>query len=189
MTSAKTHGRHDPALVVDIHELTRTAGAMRHVRAQIEAPEGLGIELIRVQPGTMVDLDLTLESVIEGVWVSGTARAQLLGECSRCLTPVTDEQLFDVQELYYYRGRDAEEDAHFVHNDQIDLDPLLRDAIVLELPFTPLCRSDCAGLCIECGENLNDDPDHGHDEVLDARWENLAGLGTDDQAAQEWPAS
>ena len=55
----------------------------------------------------------------------------------------------------------------------IDLEPVLRDAAMLDLPFIPLCREDCAGLCPTCGVNLNDDPDHGHDEAIDPRWAGL----------------
>ena len=53
------------------------------------------------------------------------------------------------------------------------------DAVVLDLPFTPLCRDDCLGLCVTCGANLNDDPDHSHGEEIDARWAALIELDVD----------
>ena len=123
--------------------------------------------------GVDIDLDLRLESVSEGVLATGVVSAELVGECSRCLGEVREERDFDLQELYYYPGRDAEEDALFVVDEYIDLDPPMRDAIVLELPFTPLCREDCLGLCPICGFNLNDDPEHNHGEQIDPRWEGL----------------
>lgn len=169
-------------LVLDISALRRRAGEMKSIQREVPAPAGMGIELIGVAEGSPIDLDLHLESVVEGVLVTGTASAGLAGECARCLTRVTDEQSFDVSELYYYVGKDAEEDANWVENDTIDLEPALRDAIVLDLPFQPLCRDDCAGLCSVCGHNLNDDPSHSHDEPIDARWEKLADFaGTDDE--------
>lgn len=121
-------------------------------------------------------LDLRLESVTEGVLVTGTVETDLVGECARCLGPVREHQRFDLQELYYYPGRDADEDALFVCGDLIDLEPPMRDAIVPELPFTPLCREDCLGLCPECGFCLNDDPGHTHDKPVDPRWTVLRGL-------------
>ncbi len=165
-------------LVLDITALRRRAGEMKSIQREVPAPAGLGIELIRVAEGSPIDLDLQLESVVEGVLVTGTASADLVGECARCLVEVTDEQSFDLSELYYYPGKDAEEDANWVENDTVDLEPALRDAIVLDLPFTPLCRDDCAGLCAVCGQNLNDDPSHSHDEPIDARWEKLADFAS-----------
>jgi uncharacterized protein len=89
----------------------------------------------------------------------------------RCLSPVEDRIEVDLQELYVYPGSEAaEEEASRLEGDLLDLEPVLRDAIVLELPFQPLCRPDCAGLCPECGANLNDDPTHEHGEDHDPRW-------------------
>lgn len=148
---------------------------------QLPAPVGLGIELIGVPEGAPVDLELRLESVGEGVLVTGIASATVQGECARCLTMVKDHLTFDIEELYYYPGREAEEDAYWVQNDQIDLEPALRDAVVLELPFTPLCRPDCAGLCPVCGADLNADPGHQHGAPVDPRWQKLTGLTPDGQ--------
>lgn len=162
--------------VISIHELVRRPGEMKSLDRQIPAPAGVGIELIRVPEGSLVDVDLRLESVSEGVLVTGVVSADLVGECARCLTAITDRQDFDLQDLFYYPGRDAEEDALFIIDDRIDLEQPMRDAIVLELPFTPLCREDCLGLCPVCGFVLNDDPDHNHGRVVDPRWQGLQEL-------------
>lgn len=167
-------------LVIEIHELRRRAGELKSIRREVPAPADLGIELIKVAEGSPITLELKLESVVEGVLVTGTASATLTGECARCLTDLGWDEVFELAELYYYPGKDAEEDANWVENDAIDLDPALRDAVVLDLPFTPLCRDDCAGLCPVCGANLNDDPSHSHDEPIDARWEKLADLADTD---------
>jgi uncharacterized protein len=164
-------------LVLDTHELGRRAGAMKLVRATVEAPGDLGIAVIGVPPGSPVELDLRLESVVEGVLVSGTATVQVRGECVRCLGEVSDELEVDIQELYVYPGVEPDDDlASRLTGDLIDLEPLLRDEVVLGLPFQPLCRDDCAGLCVECGANLNDDPGHRHQTAPDPRWEALHGL-------------
>lgn len=153
----------------------------------VPAPEGFGTMGLTVPPGSDLELALRLESVIEGVLVSGTAAARVEGECSRCLTPVTDEVDVSIGELFAYpetdaRGRpvrDADPDPFDpepeVVDDTVDLEQPLRDAIVLALPIAPLCRPDCPGLCPQCGARLEDDPEHRHD-VIDERWAALAGL-------------
>jgi uncharacterized protein len=164
-------------LVLDTHELGRRAGAMKQVVTTVEAPEEIGIAVIGVPAGSPVELDLRLESAVEGVLVTGTAAVQLAGECVRCLVDISDEMEIDVQELFVYPESDATEDeaSHLV-GDLIDLEPLVRDAVVLDLPFQPLCRDDCQGLCIECGADLNQEPDHHHEAAVDPRWEILTSL-------------
>lgn len=159
---------------------------MREVRFPAPAPEGLGVELIGVPPGADIDLDLRLESVMEGVLVSGVATVPLAGECGRCLESVDDTLTVDLQELFAYpesdAGSDDDEDLARMEGDLLDLEPVLRDAVVLALPLTPLCREDCGGLCVECGERLDDLPeDHAHG-APDPRWAALQGLtSTDNQ--------
>ena len=164
-------------LVIDTHDLGRRAGAQAEVRSTVEAPADLGIGVIGVPPGSPVELDLRLESVIEGVLVTGTAVVQLRGECVRCLVEISGELEIEIQELFVYPQSDATEDeAGRLEGDLIDLEPLLRDDVVLDLPFQPVCREDCAGLCVECGANLNDHPDHTHGGVRDPRWDVLRSL-------------
>ncbi|HQZ00093.1 MAG TPA: DUF177 domain-containing protein [Propionicimonas sp.] len=163
-------------LVLDTRELTRRAGVLREVTRVAEAPEDLGIEVIGVPPGSPVDLDLRLESVVEGVLVSGTAKVRLRGICARCLDEIDDQVEVDLQELYCYPGKELDDaEALHIEGELIDLEPVLRDAVVLDLPFTPLCQPDCAGLCPECGANLNRDPQHSHAEPIDPRWASLEG--------------
>ena len=179
----KPQSRLDPRkpLVLDTRELGRRPGSMRTMRFPAPAPDSLGVELIGVPAGSEIDLDLRLESVMEGVLVSGTATAALAGECGRCLEPVVDTLTVDLQELFAYpesttdTTADEDETAR-MEGDFLDLEPTLRDAVVLALPLTPLCREDCAGLCAECGERLDDLPeDHSH-EVADTRWSALQDM-------------
>src|SRR5690606_37441443 len=98
----------------------------------------------------------------------------------RCLDDIGGEITVDVQELYAYPGRVPSEEAEAdvereVEDDLIDLEPALRDALVLALPLAPLCRDDCPGLCPQCGARLADDPQHRH-ETTGPRWAALAKL-------------
>lgn len=179
MPSSHRHPDHRSPLVIETHDLTRRAGTMREVHREVPAPGGMGVEMIAVPEGFPVTLDLRIESVVEGVLVTGSATAHVRGECARCLCEIGYDDTFDLQELFFYPGRDAEEDAPRVVDELIELEGVLRDAVVLELPFTPLCRDDCSGLCITCGANLNDDPGHRHDDQADPRWADLARLTGD----------
>ncbi|MFM9134454.1 MAG: YceD family protein [bacterium] len=158
---------------------------MVEVVRTVPAPEGLGVALARVPPGTDVELDLRLESVVEGVLVTGTAAYEVAGDCARCLDPVSYDEEAEFTELFAYPATDArgreidegeadEEAPSRIEGDIIDLEPVVRDAVVLRLPIAPLCREDCPGLCATCGERL-DDPGHVHEEI-DPRWEALARL-------------
>lgn len=194
-TALNTRLDHRNPLVFDTHELGRRPGAMQRLSREIPAPADLGLAgVIGVPEGAPLKLELRLESVMEGVLVTGTVRASAEGECVRCLEAVGRELTADFQEMFSYpdaddRGRvhaepadDAEddEDRLFLEDGLFDLEPVLRDAVVLALPLQPVCREDCLGLCPECGAGLNDDPDHHHDAV-DIRWAALQELVVTDQ--------
>ena len=168
-------------LVVDTRELGRRPGTMRKVHRTIAAPAGLGTDVIRVPEGSDLELDLRLEAVMEGILVSGTIRGRTEGECVRCLDPVEDEIEADVQELFVYPGRtpegEDEDELRELVDEMIDLEPVLYDTLVPALPFQPVCRDDCPGLCSECGARLADAPGHTH-ESADPRWDALQELLT-----------
>ena len=173
-------------LVLDTRELGRRPGSERSVSFTAPAPADLGIEVLRVPEGSPVEIDLRLEAVMEGVLVTGTARAALAGECARCLEPIHDDVEVDLQELFAYEESDTatddgDDDVSRLEGDLLDLEPLLRDAVVLALPFQPLCEDDCPGLCTECGARLKDDPDHAHEAAIDPRWAGLQALQQDTQ--------
>jgi uncharacterized protein len=172
-------------LVLDTRELGRRPGSQRQKSFSVPAPADLGIEVLSVPEGSPVEFELRLEAVMEGVLVTGTARAGLVGECVRCLEEIRDDVVADFQELFVYDDDDNDADdedtgTSRLEGDLVDLEPLLRDAVVLSLPFQPLCREDCPGLCIECGARLADDPGHQHEEPIDPRWAALQGLTQDD---------
>jgi uncharacterized protein len=159
-------------LVVDTRELGRRPGSMRGMRLRVPAPALLGVELIKVPERADVELDLRLEAVMEGVLVTGAVRAPVTGECGRCLDPLDDVVDVRFQQLYAYSVTDVPEDddVAVMDGDLLDLEPALRDAVVLSLPLTPLCSEDCPGLCVDCGERLADlSLDHSHVQY-DPRW-------------------
>lgn len=166
-------------LVLDIRELHRGAGSMRTLRRTVPAPADLRVEMVGVADGAPIDLDLRLESVVEGVFVSGSVSAELTGECGRCLGPLQRPLTVDVGELFAYPDSATEQttdetEIRRIDGDRLDLEPALRDAVVLALPLTPLCRDECAGLCSGCGQRWDELPaDHRH-EILDPRWAALA---------------
>lgn len=172
------------ATIVDVSRLSRQPGSMLEVSREIPAPPDLVVALARVVEGSPIEIDLTLESVVEGIWVSGTADVEVSAECSRCLDPITWSESVAIEQMFRYPPTDArgaivandddDDETPEVIDDTIDLEEPLRDAVVLALPLAPLCSPDCAGICAECGERLDDGP-HDH-PVIDPRWSALGSL-------------
>ena len=172
--------------MLDTRELGRRPGSQHEVTRTVPAPAGLGIDVLHVPEGSPVEFDLRLEAVMEGVLVTGSATAALEGECARCLEQIDDKVDVTFQELFVYDDQsrssaddELDDEASRLEGDLLDLEPLLRDAVVLALPFQPLCEDDCPGLCVECGARLADDPDHAHEAAIDPRWAGLVELRQD----------
>ncbi|MFI8595999.1 DUF177 domain-containing protein [Kocuria koreensis] len=154
---------------------------MNALEKTVAAPQDFGNALIGAPEGSDIVLDLRLESVHDGILVSGVASVDVHGECSRCLDPIDFPVSADIQELYVFEpapegpSEDEADEQYRVEDDSIDLEPVLRDAVITQLPFQPVCREDCQGLCSECGVRLDENPGHHH-EILDPRWSALSGL-------------
>jgi uncharacterized protein len=177
------------------HELPRRAGEMKEYQLDLEILEPIGVPLVSVPAGDVIEVDLRLESVTEGVLLSADLYAIAKGECIRCLDPVEITVERKIQELYRYEPskdsgkkgkkskRASDDDVDLEEDDELwmdgnvmDLEPPIRDAVVLDLPINPLCSEECLGLCPDCGQKWADLPeDHKH-EAIDARWAGLAGL-------------
>ncbi|MFI6387629.1 YceD family protein [Nonomuraea sp. NPDC050540] len=171
--------------VISTHDLGKRPGSMLERRLSLPAPADLGVDMIGVPKDAEVELDLRFEAVMEGVLVSGTARAPLAGECARCLDPISSGIEVALQELFFYSDEDASEEDSLLDGELLDLEPTFRDAAVLALPLSPMCGDDCQGLCVECGARLADaGPDHRH-EKIDVRWASLQGLVTENDNDQE----
>lgn len=168
---------------VSTHDLGRRPGSMRTLELDVTVGEPMGNEVIAVRSGTEIALDLRLEAVMDGVLVTGTASTLAEGECVRCLDPLTRDLTIDVTEMFAYSGTqqdvesdDETEELPELEGESADLEATITDAVVLALPFQPLCRPDCPGLCSVCGIRLADaEPGHAH-EQLDPRWAALAAL-------------
>ena len=179
------------------HELPRRAGEMKEYQLDLEILEAVGVPLVAVPAGDVIEVDMRLESVAEGILLSADIYAIAKGECIRCLDPVEITVERKIPELYRYEPTSVKSGKRKKHSlrtdtsDEIDLDAVdelwldgnemnleipIRDAVVLDLPVNPLCSEECQGLCPDCGEKWEKLPEgHAH-EVIDARWAGLAGL-------------
>lgn len=174
-------------MVLDVRDLAGHPGASRQVRLREPLP-GLATSLAEVPAERPLALDLLLESVVEGILASGVVRAPAALRCARCLTEFEAEVSVEVRELFA-PDLDAEEaDGYPLGDDELDLAPMVRDAVVLSLPFSPLCRPGCAGLCARCGGNRNlEECSCGPD--IDPRWAALERLLQIDDGPDGGPAT
>jgi uncharacterized protein len=158
---------------IDVRDLLEHPGASKTVRVD-EAVPGLHTELADVPEDSPVVGDLTLESVVEGVFVHGNIGGRFAMRCARCLKEF--ERDFDLSLDEMYVREPGPEDDYVLDPDlTLDPEPMVRDAVVLEMPFSPLCTPDCLGLCPVCGgdRNLGECPGH---ESVDPRWSGLDGV-------------
>jgi uncharacterized protein len=171
-----------PALAVDVRELLNKPGAHRHV--VVRAPlDDLATPVASVPPDRPVTVDAEVESVVEGLLVTGTVRATAVVHCVRCLRDLDHQVEVEVRELFALEPGDDEDEGYAVlPDDRLPLDTMARDALVLAFPAFPLCRPDCAGLCPVCGADRNaNDCGHGGTDAIDPRWAGLADLRTSSQ--------
>lgn len=165
------------SLLISVHDLINKPGTMREKQVDVVIDEPMANYAIGIPAGSTIEIDARFESVHEGILVTGDAFATASGECSRCLDPIDSAVEVEFQELFAYSG--TSEDDFVVENESIDLDQVIRDAVVLSLPFQPVCSAGCKGLCVTCGANLNDDPQHAHEAPVDPRWNALTNLKED----------
>jgi len=188
MATRKKSGPHpdlNSPLVIDVSRLGRRPGSMMTVDQRVSSPIRIGLDLIAIEPGADLDLDLRFEAVSEGVLVSGTVYAPTRGECSRCLGSITGEVEIALAELFAYPDSITEsttesEDVGRVLDQTVDLAQPIVDAVGLALPFVPVCAENCPGLCPQCGVALaTAEAGHQHD-MIDPRWAKLAEMRTPD---------
>ena len=158
---------------IDIRDLLENPGSSRTVRLE-EPVAGLRTELVDVPEDAPINGDLVLESVVDGIYVKGSLEGRFQMRCARCLKPF--ERDFDVEMTELVSREPGPEDDYALAEDlTLDPEPMVRDAVGLEMPFAPLCRPDCLGLCEICGgdRNLGECPGH---ERTDPRWAALDAL-------------
>ncbi|NLZ97804.1 MAG: DUF177 domain-containing protein [Micrococcus sp.] len=172
--------------VVAVTELIDTPGASEELQVTWPAPAELAVPLLGVEKGSAMQVDVRLDSVHEGILVSGTVDGTLTGQCSRCLDPISQAVTIDIQELFQFEFDPMvdEDEQHMVEHGFVNVEPIMRDALVSSLPFQPTCSPDCEGLCDQCGVRLEEaGPDHYH-EQLDPRWAALANFVSGDETEE-----
>ena len=178
----------DTALRVDAVDLIGRTGTHRHLASTVPAPaREVGGAAMQAPEGQPLEVEVELESVVEGVFVHGTVSAHLDGECSRCLDPVEQDVTARLDELFMYPEKvkaDEREDTTMLSGDAVELGSLVRDALAEEADDRPLCREDCPGLCAQCGFRMEDDPTHHHD-VIDDRFAALQGMFEDSESSED----
>jgi len=157
--------------VVPVNDLTRRPGQMNELELDIELAIPMGQGAATVPAGEIIELNLRLESVHDGILATGEVDSTALADCSRCLEPLKLAVEVDFQELFAYSLE--QEDDFLVQDEKIDLEQAITDAVVLSLPFKPVCSEDCLGLCSECGVKMAEDPEHVHQAQNDSRWSEL----------------
>ena len=162
----------------DVRDLVGQPGSAREVHVRHALP-GLATELASVPDDREVTADLQFESVVEGILVSGPVSVMMELACARCLRPLQGELRVEVQELFA-PGAGPADDEYPMAEGFVDLEPMIRDALVPAMPFAPLCRPDCLGLCEGCGGDRNQG-ECACAPVVDARWAPLLELRLPDQ--------
>ncbi len=163
---------------IDVSDLLGHPGASRE-QSLTGTLDGLATEVARVPDDAPIEVDLLLESVIEGILVSGRLRGTFSLTCSRCLTTFEAPFDVDVHELFVPDPDEDTDDYRLDPELGVQTDQMARDAIGVSMPFSPLCRPDCLGLCEVCGGNRNLGECPGHEDV-DPRFSVLSGLFPDD---------
>ena len=159
-------------LTISVAEILGRPGEYRDV-AIAQPLEGVELALAHLASRPLTGT-LRLESVMEGILVTGSVSGDADIECARCLKTLASAVDVEVCELFTAPGHEAEDDAYRVQGSEIDLEPMLRDAVGLALPLNPLCRADCAGLCARCGKDLNEGACDCVEDETDPRWDALA---------------
>lgn len=187
------------AIAVDL--VSSRAGQSKDIDSDFPVPEGIGDEVIHITEGQSLHITGRIDSLVDGLLLTGTLDAPISAECTRCLRPLHRTDHIQLTAFFPYDAPESPTDA-FTGNVELiagedeggdtyplaangrimDVEALLRDTLVEAIPLQPLCRPDCAGLCPQCGINLNDHPEHKH-EVTDMRWSALEQL-RDSLAAQ-----
>lgn len=158
---------------IDVRDLLEHPGSSKTVHVD-EPVRGLHTEMADVPEDLPLGGDLLLESLVDGILVSGNVAGRFTMRCARCLKEFERDFDLSMEELFV-REPGPEDDYPLGEDLTLDPEPMVRDAVVLEMPFSPLCRPDCLGLCPVCGgdRNLGECPGH---ETVDPRWAPLQGL-------------
>jgi len=170
-------------LVVGVTDIRRQPGTRRPLQRGVVLP-GLGISSAHVPEGAEIGLDLELEALSNGLVATGTLTVPWEGECRRCLREVRSESIAEIREVF--EPKPVEGETYPLAVDTVDLEPMVRDAVLLTLPLAPLCADDCKGpapevfpAVVEGEESPAEDDDDVPGPPVDPRWAALDGLRFD----------
>jgi uncharacterized protein len=164
-------------LRLGVAELRRRPGTRRDVDVTA-ALDGLALTTSRVPDGAELHLAGVLESLSNGLTATGVVQAPFTGECRRCLVEVAGEIEAPFQEIFEPRPVDGE--TYPLEGDEVDLEQMVRDAVLLALPLAPLCRADCAGPAPDIlPVVIEEEGEAGHQPPVDERWSVLDTLRFD----------
>ncbi|CAN5692106.1 hypothetical protein BH24ACT2_BH24ACT2_09900 [soil metagenome] len=161
------------SLVLGVADLLSRPSRRREEHLEVEV-SGLAVLGSKVAEGKALRIDLLLEALNEAVVVKGTTDATWVGECRRCLRPL--EATLRAPILEIFETDPTEGETQPLQRDHIDVEPVIREAVLLELPLAPLCGADCAGLCPQCGTDRNEAECGCAEEASDPRWAGLDQL-------------
>ena len=162
------------SFVVSVKDLMKHPGNMKEIELTTVLEAEIGTPVVKLPKGQTLEIDLRLESVHEGILASGSLHSDAQAICSRCLEEISLEIEVEFQELFAYSS--SSDDELVVDGETIDLEQIVIDSVVLNLPFQPLCSQDCLGLCAECGVRLSENPGHEHEKPIDSRFSALKSL-------------
>lgn len=169
-------------LVVNVTDLLELPGSRKELTLEQPVPE-LGNELVRVRSDEPLRFDLSLEAIDEGaILVRGRIRGTYDASCRRCLDEIRLPFMVSAAEVYRPPSAGVWEEGYAIVDESIDLEPMVRDNVLLEMPMYPVCAEDCAGLCARCGGNRNRGECTCTDEQADDRWGALRELLKDSEA-------
>jgi uncharacterized protein len=167
---------HPHPLRVPVADLLRRPGTQRTVEAEAVLPD-LALSSAAVLPGEPVRVSVVLESTGSAVTVSGEIRAAYVAECRRCLREIRGEAVTEVREVFEHQP--AEGETYGLEGDELDLEPMVRDAVLLALPIAPLCDENCTGPLPDAYPVTVEGAGEAA-VVRDPRWAALDGLRLDD---------
>ena len=186
---------------LELTGLGSSEGDSKTWQLQVTLPKAIGTEDMAVPAGQSLELQLLAVAISEGVSLSVNGAARAEGKCVRCLQPLEKSLDFSLSRVYYYPEdlahllnevsddssvyADLDEAYQVQPDSRLDLEPLLIDAIVPQIPYSVLCSPDCPGLCPECGIMLAKAEAGHHHEKIDPRWSVLANLFDEQEKKDE----
>lgn len=179
---------------ISIADLGSADGSAKEIDLHTQAPANFGVPLIGVEQGSDIHINARMQLTSDGILVQGDAAATAVGQCARCLRDISRDMDEEFAELVFFpqakarlleEGDEEAEDLLEVVDQEVDLEPIVRDALILAMPLSPLCKPNCRGLCPICGQRWDDLPADHHHDVVDTRFSVLDELAEQLRQAEE----